>query len=386
MTSLLITHDYPPNIGGIATVLSRLWEIIGSEETLILAPAVPGWRAVDMYHAARTYRYPVFHGDSNATKAINMLTAGLWLIGILLYHKPTVIVAGQATRAGIPAFLWNRLTGTPYFLWIYGGETSHKFIYPAAVNRFVHRVLRGATVLFTIGSYTTRQVKQFGIPEDRIVELKMGIDGRNFEPEGKNPVYVQRYGLDGKLVFLTLGRLIARKGVDLMLRALSEMASELPPWHYLIVSDGPYRSHLEALAENLGLADNVSFTGKVAMEELCVYYNLCDIFVMPNRSVAGNRLTTRSVEGFGIVLVEAAACGKPVIAGKSGGTLDALHDGYSGILVNSESSDELKAAIRSLLDPDRRRQMGENGIEFAAQFEWFETAKRLSQAIGRQKS
>ena len=135
----------------------------------------------------------------------------------------------------------------------------------------------------------------------------------------KKPQYVERYGLKNKLVFMTLGRLVERKGIDMMLEALSAIAASLPPWHYLVVSDGPDRERLETLTAKLDLQDRVTFTGYVERDELPIYYNLCDIFTMPNREVSG--AGTLSVEGFGTVFVEAAACAKPVIGGRSGGAV-----------------------------------------------------------------
>lgn len=132
---------------------------------------------------------------------------------------------------------------------------------------------------------------------------------------------MERHALADQLVFVTLGRLVERKGVDMVLRALGELRDEMPAWLYLIVSDGPYRQRLEEITRELDLTSNVTFTGYFDQEELVSCYNLCDVFAMPNRAVGHEAENSLSVEGFGMVFLEAAACGKPVIAGRSGGAI-----------------------------------------------------------------
>ena len=163
----------------------------------------------------------------------------------------------------------------------------------------------------------------------------------------------------------------------MMLRALNELRDEMPPWHYLIVSDGPYRPQLEEMVAELDLKSLVTFTGYVDQEDLVTYYNLCDVFAMPNRQVGHETESSLSVEGFGMVFLEAAACAKPVIAGRSGGAVYAVEDGYNGFSVDPENVEELKRAIRELMDPDRRTAMGVAGIDFAGRFDWGKSAEIL---------
>ena len=117
----------------------------------------------------------------------------------------------------------------------------------------------------------------------------------------------------------------------------------------------------------------MTFTGYVDQEELVSCYNLCDVFAMPNREVGHEAESSLSVEGFGMVFLGAAACGKPVIAGRSGGTVYALEDGCNGVSVDPESVEELKRAIRQLRNPDRRAAMG----IFANRFDWAKSAEIL---------
>lgn len=136
---------------------------------------------------------------------------------------------------------------------------------------------------------------------------------------------------------------------------------------YVVVGDGPERSGLERLAANLGLRDAVVFTGRASVEEVNAWYHLADVFAMPARS------DDHDIEGFGIVFLEAAAAGKPVVAGRGGGVGDAVVDGVTGLLIDPSSEDELANALRRLLldqryadamgEEARRRVMSEFGPE-----------------------
>lgn len=372
MRSLLITYDYPPVVGGIARVLDRFWRLAGHRDCAILAPGGAGARAFDRHRPVRTTRYPVVGGLGVVGKILTFLCALLWAAVCLARQRPQLVVAGQLVRAGPLAHAWQRLTGCPYDLWVYGGETSLGFAPRPWMTRYLHRVLRGARTVFTNSPYTTGEMIAFGLPAERVVELPLAVD-EAYHPAGRDPELVARHGLSGKLTFLTVGRLVERKGVDTMLRCLAILAADLPPWHYVVVGSGPYRPYLERLTDELGLQDRVTFTGFVADEALPAYYTLCDVFAMPNREVVGAGV---SIEGFGIVFLEAAACGKPVIAGRSGGAVDAVVDGVSGYCVNTEG-DDLRRAILALTDAGRRAAMGAAGVDFAARFSWERSADIL---------
>ena len=376
MKMLLITYDYPPTLGGIANVLATFWRLAGNSECLILAPKVEGAADFDGEHPVRTVRFPAWRGEGAVAKIITAAFGALWATYYLLVFKPDVVVAGQIIRAGPLASVWKRLTGRPFYLWVFGGETSDQFTTGAWTARYFHRVLRQARYVFTNSPYTSQEMIDFGIPRECVVELPRGVR-EDLEPMPKEGAYVDRYGLEGMLVFMTLGRLIERKGVDMMLNALHDLSDELPPWHYLIVSDGPYRPRLEQLTTELGLENRVTFTGYIQQHELPIYYNLCDVFAMPNREVAGTAEQSLSIEGFGTVFVEAAACRKLVIAGRSGGAVFALEDGVNGIVVDPTNLTDLKKAILKLANERVRHEMGTAGIRFAARFRWEESADIL---------
>jgi phosphatidylinositol alpha-1,6-mannosyltransferase len=162
--------------------------------------------------------------------------------------------------------------------------------------------------------------------------------------------------LTGKRVIVTVGRLVDRKGHDMIIRALPKVLNDIPETVYLIVGRGPTEERLQALAREVGVENHIVFCGFVPEAELLAHYHAGDVFAMPNREVRGD------TEGFGIVFVEAGACGKPVIAGRSGGAVEVVAEGVTGFLVNPLDVHEIAETLTTLLqNRDLAARMGEAG-------------------------
>ena len=162
-------------------------------------------------------------------------------------------------------------------------------------------------------------------------------------------------------VLLTVGRLMPRKGCDLVLRSVAELSGEYPALRYVIAGDGPERPRLERLARELGIADRVRMLGGVDDLTKWAAYDICDVFVAPNRQPLSS-----DWEGFGIVFLEAALSGRPAVGGRSGGTADAIVDGLTGVLVDPDERGELSRAIRHLLaDAGFRSRLGRTAEQMA---------------------
>jgi phosphatidylinositol alpha-1,6-mannosyltransferase len=159
-------------------------------------------------------------------------------------------------------------------------------------------------------------------------------------------------------VLLTLARLIDRKGQDTVIRALPRVLRDVPDLVYVLAGQGSYREALEALARECGVADHVVFAGFVADADVPDVYAAADLYGMLSREGRD----TGDIEGFGITYLEASAAGLPVLAGRSGGTADAVEEGVSGLLVDPESVEAVADAIVSLLrDRAKARAMGQAG-------------------------
>ena len=177
---------------------------------------------------------------------------------------------------------------------------------------------------------------------ERTFILPNCVDLDHFRPQRRDLNLARRYGVQTSKVMLTMGRLAAQeryKGCDEVIELMPRLLARFPNLKYLIVGDGDDRPRLQAKVAALGVADSVVFTGHISEREKIAHYNLADVYVMPSTG-----------EGFGIVLIEAAACGVPVVGSRMDGSREALLDGRLGRLVDPANQDELHAAISAVLE------------------------------------
>jgi phosphatidylinositol alpha-1,6-mannosyltransferase len=224
------------------------------------------------------------------------------------------------------------------------------------------KYLRHADAIVAVSNFTKNALMRvMDVPAEKITLIHNGVDTEKFTPGEKSADLVDRHNLQGKKIILTVGRLVPRKGLDTVIRSLPTIIRKAPDTHYLIVGDGEYRPTLERLVKEFGLASYVTFTGRVAENELIDYYRLCDVFAMPNREMPNG-----DTEGFGLVFLEANACGKAVVAGRAGGAVEAVRAGRNGLVVDGWSVDNVAQSLIQLLTDDSLRQIIANrGLEIA---------------------
>ncbi|HUZ64446.1 MAG TPA: glycosyltransferase, partial [Acetobacteraceae bacterium] len=232
-----------------------------------------------------------------------------------------------------------------------------------------HRIV--AVSRFTRAA-TQRLLGRAGTAEDPaganpgIALIENGVDTLRFRPGPKRDDLLAYYGLTGAFVFVSVCRLLEKKGIDQAIGGLAALLGAFPDSRLLVVGDGPDRARLEALAASLGVTEHVVFTGLVAEEELVDHYRLGDVFVMPNRE-----LPNGDTEGFGLVFLEANACGLPVLAGCAGGSPDAVSDGVNGLVVDARDGAAVAAAMRRLREEaGLRARLASGGAEVASGAEW----------------
>ncbi len=196
--------------------------------------------------------------------------------------------------------------------------------------------------------------------------MSNGVDISRFVPRQRATVLTARYGLEWRRVLLTVGRLCPRKGMDRVIESLPAILRHIPDLAYVIVGHGAYRPALEALARELGVQEHVIFAGAVPDEELVGHYALGDVFIMANREMPDGY-----TEGFGLVFLEANACGLPAIAGRAGGSPDAVIDMVNGLLVNGEDqADIAQAVVRLFGDDALRSRLRAGGAELVRAATW----------------
>jgi phosphatidyl-myo-inositol dimannoside synthase len=244
----------------------------------------------------------------------------------------------------------------------------------------LRRIGADADALTMISRYTRRRVAAAFGPRAALELLPSGIDGAVFRPDpAARAVLRQRYGLGEAPVVACISRMVPRKGQDTLIRALPRVRAAVPGARLLLVGDGPYAERLRRLARECGVARHVVFTGPVPAAELPAHHATGDVFALPCRT----RGAGLDVEGLGIVLLEAAASGLPVVAGDSGGAPETVRPGRTGHVVAGRDPDEVADAVADLLaDPARAREWGAAGRAWMlADWSWPARVERLRQLL-----
>jgi phosphatidyl-myo-inositol dimannoside synthase len=284
------------------------------------------------------------HKLNYVTKGVgNKINYMVTAMGIIKKNpKFNLIICGHINLIPI-AYICSRVTRAPLILIIYGidaWQPTSSFL----INRLVGQI----NAFVAISDYTKCRFLNWSKLE-RIPSfiLPPCVEIDHYGPGPKNNELLDRYGLKDKVTLMTLGRLDSferAKGFDAVMEILPQIKKEIPNIVYLIVGDGKDRNRLEKKAKILRIADCVVFAGHISESEKADHYRLADVYVMPSQG-----------EGFGIVFLEALACGVPVIASKLDGSCEAVKYGELGMLVNPADSSELKQAVFSALN-------GVNGI------------------------
>jgi len=241
---------------------------------------------------------------------------------------------------------------------------------------------RAARICF-VSRYTQSRFSSLGFNTalEKETVCYSGIDPTLFQPQSKPEWLIKKYGLDGAFVLLTLGRLVERKGQDQVLEALRILKEASPDisYRYLICGEGPDEGRLRSLAEKYSLEKEVIFTGYVSEQEKADYYYVSDVYLMLSRE----RPDQGDVEGFGLTFLEAGACEKPVIGGRSGGVPEAVVDQETGFLVDPLSPKELAERIDTLArNPEIGKSIGSRGRRrVLLEFNTERAAQRLNHCL-----
>ncbi|OGY48530.1 MAG: hypothetical protein A3B89_00405 [Candidatus Buchananbacteria bacterium RIFCSPHIGHO2_02_FULL_40_13] len=212
--------------------------------------------------------------------------------------------------------------------------------------------------------FTKDKIKEYSKEDYNIFIIHNGIDFSKFANQLDMADLKNKYA--NHEILLTVGKLISRKGHDLVIQALAKLKDRYPNIKYLIIGDGKKESFLKKMTEDLQLTNQVEFLGRIEHDNIMKYFYLCDIYVHTPKFSRDLKF-----EGFGLVYLEAGACGKPVIAADAGGIRDAIVDGQTGLIAKNEDIDDISNKISQLLDDDNlRRKMGEAGREYAKQHNW----------------
>ncbi len=302
-------------------------------------------------------------------KDITMLRL-LWQIRRCYGDRPVVLYALTWKLARMARFLANRW-GWRLVVFAHGLEVTKHAVGEARPSMV--KVFEAADLCLGVSHYTSEVLCKIGIDQSKVHVLNNSVDTDIYTPATNDhekraiqKLREQILGGEG-IVILTLARVIERKGQDSVIEALAHLKrrnpSIEPVVRYVVAGEGDQREieRLKSLARRLGVSEQVIFWGYVPQKDMKLLYHACDIYVMNSRIIDSNR----DVEGFGITIIEASACGKPVIGGRSGGVTDAVNDGESGFLVEPEDIDMLASKLEALIaDAELRHRMGESGLQW----------------------
>ncbi len=279
--------------------------------------------------------------------------------------KPGFIWCGNIKPAAYPANWARDRTGVPYGIIVHGTDLlllQHQAHQSSFKRKVARTLIQPASVIVANSRYTRELCltvcQEIGaqIDPECIRVVPLGTDPVHFRPGIDTASVRKRYELVGERWMLTVARLTAHKGIDVGLRVLSELKSEHPDLRYAVVGAGKRQAELEKLAATLKVQDRVRFLTDVTDDDLPAMYNVADVYLGVSRQAES------MVEGFGISLVEASACGVPVVGGRSGGIPDAVREGETGLLVDPTDPREVGEAVhRILADNELARRLGEAG-------------------------
>lgn len=369
MKHLLVTNDFPPKIGGIQSYLWELWRRLPAAEASVLTTPHPDAAAFDAAAPIHIERIdqPVMLPTSSLARRIDETADRLGAELVLL--DPALPVGHLGPRLA-----------KPYGVVLHGAEITVPGRVPGPRHALA-RVLRGAEIVIAAGGYPAdegERAARRGLP---IVVIPPGVDTDRFVPlsaEQRSEVRA-RFGVaEESTLVVSVSRLVPRKGMDVLIRAAARLAPIHPDLEVVIGGTGRDLPRLERLVAEL--AAPVRLVGRVDDADLPGLYGAADVFAMDCR----NRWLGLEQEGFGIVFLEAAACGVPQVAGSSGGAAEAVADGETGIVVDDPRSvAEVADALRALIiDPERRRQMGDAARRRAVEaFSYDVLAQQLRTAL-----
>ena len=351
MTQLLLAYDFPPIGGGIARMMGELARRYAPGSLVISTGRHPGSGEFDASLPNVVDRIGV---PSRRLRTLHGLLLWSHRAAVLARTiKPEFVWCGNFKPAGYPARWIRRRSGTRYGIIFYGTDLLllQRQIQRSVTKRRTARAIIGsASVLVAISAWTRNLalsvLEQLGFDQNAldVRTLALGTDPDHYRPGIDVSLVRERYGLDRRRWLITVARLTRHKGIDTALQVLSQLRPRYPDLGYLVVGQGGDLPRLEGMARDLGVGDRVRFLTDVPDRDLPGLYNSSEIYLGLSREMEGN------VEGFGISLVEAGACGIPVVGGRSGGIPDAVREGETGLLVDPGRPDEVSAAVAGLLD------------------------------------
>lgn len=377
---LIYAPDYKPNTGGIAEYIDNIAKNLQNSENHIdlVSYNYTGGLEYDKKVAHNVIRWPN-KSDNIFIRYLQQIFLYPFLLSNLIIKSEYdfIILSSMATPFILMAIILLR-SKTKWGEILYGLDVNKQR--PSYHEILYKKMIKKADVVYTISEYTKEIIeKKYQINKTKIKIITPGIS-KSFLKENIQKYKPQKFNtIDFKnnKIILSLGRLVERKGFDMLINSMKIIHKEIPDALLLIAGEGPYEQHLIKMVDELKLNNCIKFLGYVNNKEKHYLYSCADVFAMPNRELANG-----DVEGFGIVFLEANAYGVPVIGGNSGGAPDAIDNNRSGFLVNPLDINEIASKILLLLKNNKlSSKMGLYGKKRNKDFTWKKSANKYNEII-----
>ncbi|WP_031467684.1 glycosyltransferase family 4 protein [Sciscionella sediminilitoris] len=364
--TLLVTNDFPPALGGIQSYVDELARRLDPASLVVLGP-----HAEDAAEHDARLPFPVVRHTGMLLPTRPVLHTARRL---LAEHDCRAVWFGAAAPLGLLAAPLRRAGARRIVASTHGHEVGWSML-PGA-RSVLRRIGEHTDAVTFVSHYTRSRIASAFGPATGFEYLPPAVDTARFRPDPLAGKRIRlRLGLGEQRVVLCLSRLVPRKGVDTLLAALPGVLAAAPDTVLLVAGTGRDTPRLRGLADRAGLGDRVVFAGAVPQSELADWYNAADVFAMPCRT----RGLGLDVEGFGMVFLEAAACGIPVVAGNSGGAPESVRTGETGFTVDGRDTGAVTRAVLRALEA---RGMGAAGRERVLEhWSWEQRARRLAELL-----
>lgn len=348
MTTLVITNDFGPRIGGIESFVTDVCRFL-DHDVVVLTCRVPGSAAYD-----RAAGFPIFRRDA-VLLPTRSVTADA--VGLLRRYGADRVIFGAAAPLSLMAPALRAAGATKIIGISHGHETWWGRLRPT--RDLLRRMVAGLDHLTVISDFTAGELRSVLPAGDaKLIMMPPPVDPALFHPGPATAT-----GRDGVVRCVAAARFVARKGIDVLLRAWATVRRRTDTrCELIIIGDGPQRPRLRALAHGLGIVDSVRWTGPLTRAQVAAELRRSDLFALPVRT----RMGGLEPEGLGLIFAEASASGLPILVGDSGGAPETVRDGITGYVLDSHDHDRWADRMLELIgDASLRRRLGAAGRDYA---------------------
>jgi len=390
---LFISSNFPPVVGGSAVVYDQLCKNAGGEIVALSAShdyrTGEPWQNVAQADAKRGYsiyrlpflRPPVFETDATGwigrvtrivMRDLPVMTRLLgYIVILMLRHRCKVVCLGELVYGGWLVFPLRYIFRRKVLIYTHGEEISQD-----SENLLSHRrgaFLRHANGVVAVSLFCKGQIiTKYHIDTNKIFVINNGVDLEAFHCGPPNRAIWPKAIRDRRII-LSVSRLVERKGHETLIRAMPAVLARHPDAHCVIVGGGPLEDRLREIAAEVGVAEQCTVLGPAPHSDVTEYFRSCDVFALPCHT-----LKDGDTEGFGLVFLEAGACRKPVVAGIAGGTVEAVADGETGLLVDGTSAPDVANALdRILTDPKLAESLADEAWQRSQGLGWRQVTQKF---------